>query len=89
MRRPKEGHRYERLRRRTNAKLQEEGLKLKVDWLKNKKGNVSFIDLDATLREGMDFAPDGVHLNESGNERMCRRLRQWMRARSPVCMGSA
>ena len=30
------GDRYERLRRRTNAKIQEEMLKLKVDWLKNK-----------------------------------------------------
>ena len=89
MRRPREGDRYERLRRRTNARLQEEVLKLKMDWLKNKKGNVSFIDLDATLREGKDFALDGVHLNEGGNERMCRRLREWMRARSLVCMDSA
>ena len=89
MRRPREGDRYERLRRRTNARLQEEVLKLKMDWLKNKKGNVSFIDLDATLREGKDFALDGVHLNEGGNERMCRQLREWMRARSLVCMDSA
>ena len=79
MRRPREGDRYERLRRQTNAKLQEEVLKLKVDWLKNKKGNVSFIDLDAILREGMDFTADGVHLHETGNEKICRRLREWMR----------
>ncbi|MPC73048.1 hypothetical protein E2C01_067365 [Portunus trituberculatus] len=83
MRRPREEERYERLRRRTNAKIQEV-LKLKLDWLK-KTGNVSFIDLDPVLREGMDFLPDGVHLNETGNKRMCGRLREWVRARSTVC----
>ncbi|MPC92165.1 hypothetical protein E2C01_087237 [Portunus trituberculatus] len=64
-------------------------LKLKLDWLWNKRGNVSFIDLDAAMREGMDFLLDGMHLNEVGNERMCRRMCEWMRARSLVCIGSA
>ena len=69
-----------------NTQIQEEVLKMKLDWLKEKNGNVSFIDLDPILREGMDFRPDGVHLNDVGNARMCRRLREWMRARSMVCL---
>ncbi|MPC68090.1 hypothetical protein E2C01_062282 [Portunus trituberculatus] len=84
MRRPREGERYERLRRRTNAKIQEEVLKLKLDWLK-KTGSVSFIDLDPVLREGIDFLPDGVHLSETGNKRMCGRLREWVRKVYGVC----
>ena len=64
-------------------------LKLKVDWLKKKTHNISFIDLDPVLREGMDFLPDGVHLNEAGNARMCGRLREWVRARSTVCVDAA
>ena len=89
IRRPREGERYDRLRRRTNAKIQEEVLKLKLDWLRKKMGNVSFIDLDPVLREGMDFLPDGVHLNEAGNKRMCGRLREWVRARSTMCVDAA
>lgn len=61
----REWDRYERLRRRTNTRIQEEVLRLKLDWLKTKKGNVSFINLDATLREGMDLMLDGVHLNNA------------------------
>ena len=86
MRRPREGERYERLRRRTNGRIQEEVLKLKVEWLKSKKGNVSFLDLDDELREGRDFAVDGVHLNDSGNYRMGRKFREWMAARSLECV---
>ena len=89
IRRPREGERYERLRRRTNARIQEEVLKMKLDWLKKRSGNVSFIDLDSVLREGMDFLPDGVHLNEAGNKRMYGRLREWVRARSTVCVDTA
>ena len=89
IRRPREGDRYERIRRATNRKIQEEVLKLKIEWLREKKGNVSFIDLDGVLREGMDFSADGVHLNESGNERMCRRLREWVKARSLRCVDVA
>lgn len=47
---------------------------MKLDWLRDKKDNVSCFDLDATLREGMDFLLDEVHLNEDGNERTCRQL---------------
>ncbi len=57
---------------------------MKLDWLRGKKGNVSFTDLDASLKEGMEFLPDGLHLNEVGNERKCRRLCEWMRARSTM-----
>lgn len=86
LKRPREGQRYERLRRQTNAKLHEEVLKLKVEWLKEKKGNVSFLDLDGVLREGMDFNVDGVHLNQLGCERMARKLRGWIYARSVKCV---
>ena len=53
--------------------------------LTKKKGNVtnvSFLDMDSILREVRFFARDGVHLNDAGNERMGRRLREWVRARS-------
>ena len=89
IRRPREGDRYERMRRATNRRIQEEVLKLKIEWLREKKGNVSFIDLDGILREGMDFSADGVHLNETGNERMGRRLREWVKARSLRCVDVA
>ena len=82
IRRPREDDRYERIRRATNMKMQEEVLKLKIEWMKEKKGNVSFIDLDGILREDRDFSPDGVHLNDAGNERMGRRLREWVKVRS-------
>ena len=64
MRRPREGDQYERLRGRRNAKIQEEMLKLKVDWLKNKKGNVSFTDLGAgtactSMKSAMRRCVDG------------------------------
>ena len=55
---------------------------MKTEWLTNKKGNVSFLDMDSVLREDRFFARDGVHLNDAGNERMGRRLREWVRARS-------
>ena len=87
MRRPREGERYEGVRQRTNARLQEELLKIKLEWLKERKGNVSFLDLDGVLREREDFAADGVHLNTSGYFRMGKRLREWVSARSAQCMG--
>ena len=89
IRRPREGDRYERIRRETNRKIQEEVLKMKIEWLKEKKGNVSFIDLDGILREDKDFSRDGVHLNDSGNERMGRRLLEWVKARSLRCVDAA
>lgn len=88
MRRPREGERYERVRQRTNIRLQEALLQLKVEWLRGKKGNVSFVDLDGVLREGLDFTVDGVHLNQSGHERMGRRLREWRNARSVQCVNA-
>lgn len=53
---------------------------MKLDWLRGKKGNISFTD----LKEGMEFLLDGLHLNKVGNERKCRRLCEWMRARSTM-----
>lgn len=81
LRRPREGRQYEWLRMRTNRKIQEELLKLKMEWLREKKGNVSFIDLDGVLHDGL-FAADGVHLSEAGTARMGRRICEWVRARS-------
>ena len=82
MRRPREGHQYEWIRKTTNRKLQEELIKLKIEWLREKKGNISFLDLDGVLDEDRFFARDGVHLNDAGNERFGRRLCEWVRARS-------
>ena len=49
IRRPREDRRYEWVRLATNARIQEEMLKLKMEWMKEKKGDVSFIDLDRVL----------------------------------------
>ena len=81
LRRPCEGRQYDWMRKRTNRKLQEELMKLKMEWLRQKKGNVSFIDMDGVLHDGL-FAADGVHLIDVGTERMGRRLCEWVRARS-------
>lgn len=69
MRLPSEGERYEKIRQRANARLQEELLLLNVEWMNNRKGNVSFINLDGMLR------PD----------KMGRKLRDWRNARSVQC----
>ena len=82
LRRPREGLQYERLRRTTNARLCMEVLKIKREWMTEKKGNVSFLDFDGLLKEDRLYASDGVHLNAAGNEKMGGRLREWVRARS-------
>ena len=82
LRRPKEGPEYERLRKETNRKIHEEIIKMKVQWLKEGKGNISFLDMDPVLGQDKFFARDGVHLNEEGQSRMGRRLREWVNARS-------
>ena len=82
MRRPREGRQYEQLRRMTNEKICLEVTKTKMEWMTKKNGNVSFIDLDGILKEDRFYARDGVHLNATGAERMGRRLREWVRARS-------
>ena len=68
-----------------NEKLCLEVTKMKMEWMANKNGNVSFINLDGVLKEDRFYARDGVHLNESGTERMGRHLREWVRARSLHC----
>ena len=88
MRRPCEGERYETIRKRTNVRLHEELLKVKVEWMKERKGNVSFLDLDGVLREGMDFAADRVHLNRSGLAGVGKRLREWRNARLVQCVSA-
>ncbi|XP_050692800.1 uncharacterized protein LOC126983763 [Eriocheir sinensis] len=74
MRRPKAGPDYEKMRRTTNRKIQEELMKLKMEWMQEKKGDVSFIDLDKALERDAAFATNGVHLNEEGMRRMGQRL---------------
>ena len=82
LRRPREGRHYESRRRATNKKLHERIADLKVEWLREKKGNISFLDMDSQLKEDRFYAADGIHLNEAGNARMGARLREWVRARS-------
>ncbi|XP_050708303.1 uncharacterized protein LOC126993337 [Eriocheir sinensis] len=77
MRRPREGPQYERLRRSTNKRIQEEMMKMKIEWTRGKKGDVSFIDMDGVLRGDAAFDVDGVHLSGNGNRRMGERLREW------------
>ena len=84
LRRPREDVEYERLRRATNRRIFEEVTRTKVQWMREKSGNVSFLDLDRTLDDDSLYARDGVHLNAEGNARMGRRLREWVKARS-VC----
>ena len=84
MRRPREDMTYERMRRATNKRIFEEVTRMKVKWMKEKSGNVSFLDLDGALDDDRMFARDGVHLNAAGNARMGRKLREWVKARS-VC----
>lgn len=82
MQRPREGPFYERLRRSTNRRLQEELLKMKIEWMKEKKGKLSFIDMDGVVDRFSLYEKDGVHLNDAGTARMGRRLCDWVRARS-------
>ena len=88
LKRPRESPQYERIRKDTNTKLSEELMKMKVEWLSEKKGNISFINMDPLLKNA-DFCEDGVHLNDGGNERLARRLIQWVHARSLQCVGPA
>lgn len=89
IRRPREDVTYERIRRAANKRIFEEVTRMKVEWMKEKSGNVSFLDLDRTLDDDRLFARDGVHLNADGNARMGRRLREWVKARSVCCVDEA
>ncbi|XP_050706391.1 uncharacterized protein LOC126991737 isoform X2 [Eriocheir sinensis] len=88
MRRPREGPQYERLRRSTNKRIQEEMMKMKIEWTRGKKGDVSFIDMDGVLRGDAAFDVDGVHLSGNGNRRMGERLREWVRMKSLYAVGT-
>ncbi|MPC91996.1 hypothetical protein E2C01_087064 [Portunus trituberculatus] len=79
---PREGPFYERLRRSTNRRLQKELLKMKIEWMKEKKSKLSFIDMDSVVDRFSLYEKDGVHLNDVGTARMGRRLCEWVRARS-------
>ncbi|MPD03350.1 hypothetical protein E2C01_098983 [Portunus trituberculatus] len=87
--RPREGTLYEKTKRETNQMLCKKLLKLKMEWLAEKKGNVSFLDFDRILDQDRLFSRDGIHLNQDGNQKMGRRLAEWMRARHVCCVEMA
>ncbi|XP_063877012.1 uncharacterized protein LOC135109544 [Scylla paramamosain] len=89
LRRPREGVQYEKVRREMNRKICMELMKVKMEWMAGKKGNVSFLDMDGILDQDKFFGRDGVHLNHNGNERLGRRLAEWMRARQVCCVDDA
>ena len=88
LRRPREDRHYEELRRSTNKAIQEELLAMKMEWMREKKGDVSFIDMDRLLEKDASFATDGVHLSESGNRRLGLRLCEWVKMKSLRPVGS-
>ncbi len=48
---PREGVQYEKVRRETNRKICMELMKIKMEWMAEKKGNVSFLDMDGILNQ--------------------------------------
>lgn len=56
-------------------------MKIKIEWIRKKKENVSFLDMDGVLHPNT-YARDGVYLNTAGHDRMGRRLREWVKALS-------
>lgn len=66
----------------TNEKICLEVMKMKMEGMTKKNGKVRFIDLDGVLKEDRLYARDGVHLNATRTDKMGRRLREWVRARS-------
>lgn len=86
LRQPQESMEYERLRRGTNKRLCEEIVMIKMKWMTEKSGNMSFLDLDKTLGEDQFYARDGVHLNADSNARMGARLQEWVKARTVCCV---
>ena len=88
LRRPR-GAQYEKMRKETNQRLCKELIKMKIEWLAQKKGNISFLDMDRNLDQDKFFGRDGVHLNHNGNEKLGRRLAEWMRARQVCCVDEA
>ena len=51
LRYPREGREFERMRRETNQWICKEFLKIKMEWLTKKKGNVSFLDQNKPFGE--------------------------------------
>ena len=47
--RPRENAQYEQMRKATNRHLRSEVCKLKADFVKNKKGSVSYLDIDSVV----------------------------------------
>ena len=82
MRRSREDNSYEDVRKQTNKKIQEELIKMKIEWMKEKKGNINFIDLDSVLGNNRFYERDGVHFSDEGNARMGRRFVEWVQAGS-------
>ena len=74
------------MRRKINQCICKELLKIKMEWLTEKKGNVSFLDMDRILDQDKAFGRDGVHLNHDGNQMLGRQLTEWMRTRQVCCV---
>ena len=55
LQRPREDNHYEEVRRQTNTKIQEKLIKKKIEWMKEKKGNVSFINKYSLLGNDVFF----------------------------------
>ncbi|MPC37717.1 hypothetical protein E2C01_031207 [Portunus trituberculatus] len=86
---PREGVLYEKTRRETNQVLCKELLHMKMEWLAEKKGNVSFLDTYGILDQDRLFSRDSIHLNQDGNQKMGHQLAEWMRARQVCCVETA
>ena len=76
--RPQEKANYERQRRSTSQRLQQELCSLKQELVRKKNGGVLFIDMDAILTPQM-FSHDGVHLNQDGEVHMGNRILSWIK----------
>ena len=83
--RPRETRGYEELRRETNRLLQQEVLKMKIEY-SQREGDygVSYLDLDGALPPRV-YARDGVHLDREEDRLMCRRFLEWVTATEQLC----
>lgn len=58
------------MRKETNKEIHKELMKLMIYWMKEKRGNVSFIDMEGVLDQERFYARDGVHVSDAGHKRM-------------------
>ena len=83
--RPKESRGYEELKRETNRLLQQEVVKMKMEYCKHEGDyGVSFMNMDEVLPPDV-YGRDGVHLNREGDRLMCKRFLEWVTATERLC----